>query len=464
MIGQSFYFSPEHSPHIPAQRMATQISVTGSYPTLPPKLDIHAGAKSHIFQPPRTPSASTSLHRSTAFFWSDHANGTASRKRARQKSYIPEQPEVSSYYDHDAWSPTASGLSSTLISPGVMSPVPLVNTQYKLAGGLDTPGAAFESAIEQDDVYATSPDLTLRWGRGWDRSSGSSLDGYFPQLSPVLGREANGRSRLQNSQSSRAGWGKAVYNVAGKVWDFCKMNAFRGFYAGGGQGYRMHTSPQLASSDPSNLEALKEKNNVFSMNGGITSLPGRFPEEDFIPDYMSQNHTSPPRPAKKIQREKGEGDLRASWVMVGNVQASRESSPTRISTRKMPPAGSPGRRPVSRAGRRPILPASRPSTSFAGSPGLRADRPASFASPRSPATSPMYESPVSVKVQRHAARIRRRELEDDAHLKRLNKQLKAMIKEGKEALGTKFEVEDEADGMIDEGYAEGDYSDERDKE
>jgi len=56
--------------------------------------------------------------------------------------------------------------------------------------------------------------------------------------------------------------------------------------------------------------------------------------------------------------------------------------------------------------------------------------------------------------------MRKRELEEDANLKRLNQQLKAMIKEGKEALGTKFEVQDEP---IDEGYAEGAYYDDMEK-
>lgn len=49
--------------------------------------------------------------------------------------------------------------------------------------------------------------------------------------------------------------------------------------------------------------------------------------------------------------------------------------------------------------------------------------------------------------------MRRREKEEDASLRRLNDQLQAMIREGKEALGTKFEVddfEDDEDGP-DEG-------------
>jgi hypothetical protein len=45
-------------------------------------------------------------------------------------------------------------------------------------------------------------------------------------------------------------------------------------------------------------------------------------------------------------------------------------------------------------------------------------------------------------VQRQAARLRRREREEDASIQRLNKQLQAMIREGREALGTTVEVDD----------------------
>lgn len=438
------------------------MSATFSDSTLPPKLDIHADAKSHLFQPPRTPSASTSLHRSAAFPFTEYEGGNTSRKRARQDSYISDR-SMSNSYTTNAWSPSESALSSAMISPRVMSPVPFVNTQYKLAGGLDTPTGAFALAMDRSDTYATSPELASRGGRGWNRGSGTSSDSYFPQVSPLLGREANGRPRQHAPKTTRVGWGKAVYNVAGKVWGFCRDNAFRGFYAGGGQGYRMQATPQLMSCEQSTWEELEEKHDALHSASEVISIPGCFPDKDFIPDYMSQNHTVPSRPAKKIQREQGEGDLRANWVMIDGDSPSRAFSPTRISARKVPALSSPGRRPLSRAGRRPILPSSRPSTSFAGSPGLRSDRPASFASSRSPVTTPKHESPANLEVQRHAARIRKRELEEDAHLKRFNQQLKTMIKEGKEALGTTFVIEDEADCMIDEGYAEGDYFDEREK-
>jgi hypothetical protein len=45
-------------------------------------------------------------------------------------------------------------------------------------------------------------------------------------------------------------------------------------------------------------------------------------------------------------------------------------------------------------------------------------------------------------MQRYAAQIRRREREEDASIKRLNRQLQAMIREGKQALGATVEVDD----------------------
>lgn len=337
-----------------------------------------------------------------------------------------------------------------------MSPAPFVSTQYRLAGGVETPTAGYASVVDS----FISPDMTLRGGRGWQPGGGSGPESYFPQLA----REGNGRSR-RRATSHRDGWGKTIYSVigvAGKIWEFCRTNAFRGFYAGGGRGYQMCSPGHIREGDRDMWESYDEKNNVRSIEDLRGLVPGGFPEEDFIPDYMSHDHTTPSRPAKRIQREKGNADLAASWVMIGKngAVASRESSPSRISARKVPIKSSPGRRPASKSGQRPILPASRPSlSSFTGSPALCHGRAASFANPRSPVSSPKHESPVNADVQRHMARMRKRELEEDANLKRLNQQLKAMIKEGKEALGTKFEVEEVSDEAVDEGYVEGELPD-----
>lgn len=441
--------------------MAPEISISRSIGILSPKLELYAGANSHnIFQPPRTPSASGSLYQSTASIASGYESGTGStsRKRSRHDSYTSNR--IATYApDGNFWSPSASGQSSTLLTPGLMSPSPLVNTQYILAAGFDTPTATTASALDRSDSYAASSDHVFRRGRGWDDGSGIVSDSYFPQSSCALGREANGRPRISTGQPPREGWVKTVQSVvgvAGRLWNFCTMNAFHGFYAGGGQGFHIDPLKQVPLSNEQNIYGnLEDKTNYYRLQREPSSIPGCFPEEDFIPDYMSQTCTSSERPAKKIRQ-----DLRANWVMIGNSSASRESSPTRVSARKVPLVNSPGWRARGKGGKRPVLSASRPSqTSCAGSPALRPDRPASFASARSPLSTPKYESPVSVEAQKHAAKMRRREMEDDAHMKRLNQQLKAMIKEGREALGTKIVVEDGVDDLTDEGYAEGDCFD-----
>lgn len=436
--------------------MASRIALPSSFShenTLPPTLDLRAGAQSHIFQPPTTPSASNSLYKSTLFPSNEHGRVTTSRKRTRQDI----SDEAGGYSSiSNVWTPTTARRLYSSNSPGIMSPAPLVNTKYFLAGGLDTPTTKVVSALDKGDVYPNSPDLALRGGRNWDQSECINENDYLLELSAALSREANGRSRLHRGPSAQEGWGETIYSVVGKVgrmWSFCKKNAFRGFYAGGGQGFQKQP-PEISRTDGESI--WEESEDKGDTKKETSSISGWFPEEDFIPDYMSQDHTLSPRPAKKIQLEKGEGDLRASWIKIDNESTSRESSPTRIAARKMPRINSPGRRPLSRAGCRPTFPTTRSSqTSFAGSLGLRSDRPTSFALTRSPVSVSKHGNPAQIEVQRHAARIKRQEMEDDAYMKRLNRQLKAMIKEGKEALGTKFEVE-ELDETIDEGYAEGD--------
>lgn len=68
-----------------------------------------------------------------------------------------------------------------------------------------------------------------------------------------------------------------------------------------------------------------------------------------------------------------------------------------------------------------------------------------------------------MEAQRFAAKARKRDMEEEANLRRLNQQLKAMIREGRQALGTRVEIEDDVDELTDEGYAEGDLFDERAK-
>ena len=194
---------------------------------LPPKLDINAGAKSHFFQPPKTSSASSSLHSTTTPSLStQHVNLGASRKRSRHHShtYSSDQatPVKTLSYAPPPTDPSYS--PSHLDHSTFLSPVPFVNTRYRLAGGLDTPTARL--TMDEEGEYPTSPDLHLR---GFGRFQ-STPDSYFPQLTSPLSREGNGRPRQHTSPRIQHGLGKAVFgmvSVAGKVWDFCRTTAFK---------------------------------------------------------------------------------------------------------------------------------------------------------------------------------------------------------------------------------------------
>ena len=188
---------------------------------LPPKLDINVGAKSHFFQPPL--SASSSLHKSTASFSSQHVTTTTIRKRSRHDAVLSHQPtpiETPSYASPSMlpYTPSRLDISTSL------SPAPFVNTQYRLAGGLDTPTARL--AIEAEDL--ASPELYLRGGA--HRGLQSLPDSYFPQSGSLPLMESNGRSKQQPSPRIQDGLGRAVHgmaSVAGKVWDFCRTTAFK---------------------------------------------------------------------------------------------------------------------------------------------------------------------------------------------------------------------------------------------
>ena len=403
---------------------------------LTPKIDISVGARSHIFQPPS--SACGSLQSSTESLVS-----MTSRKRSCEDSQIANQTTL--------YSSRLRGISrlpcdcaSPFSASGLESPPPLANVKYILAGGLDTPTANF---VAEENLWPFEEGLRRQetLGRHIRGHDPADSDNYFPPMPSALSMERNGMPRMPRSPNIRNGLGNVIHRVAGVAGKVLQnwSNTFRGFYAGGGKGYDLMPLSGSTSGGKKTFPTT-EQNDFWEM--GIPSTPGGFPADDYIPDYMSRDHTkTPPRASKRNRRS---SDMNASWVVVSSTGTSREASPTRISHRKVPPSNTKRYTVPKGFGRRPILPASRPSlSSYAGSSALQS---ASYASPRSPTSfSSKHSSPVSVEVRRHEARIRKREAEEDANLKRLNQQLKAMIKEGKEALGTKFEIEE--DEVIVEG-------------
>lgn len=415
--------------------------------SLSPSLDTD-DFRSLSFQTPKAPSASSSLLLSSQLATPFDGLGCSSRKRLRDDSI-----DASPFYSASVYEWT-----SVNNTPGNLSPAPLANSRYRLAGGLDTPTASLSSAFERVSTNSITPEIYRR-GRQWSIGGSAASESYFPYTSSALSREANGRGRggSQTSVVQRNGWGKSVVTafegVAGKVWQFCTAGVFRGFYAGGGQGYAMETPSSHPTSVQSSMWEEAEEKSRKIIDSAAASLPGAFPDLELIPDYLSYDESTPQRPAKRVQRD---GD----WVILDQATSTREPSPSCAPLRSTFPASTPSTRSTRPSlQKRPTLHHAR--SSYAGSPALRSPglQKASSASIRSPASTPtnhhrpssrqngsppkhIVESPMSPEAQKFVAKLRRKEVEENREMSRLNAKLQAMIREGKEALGTKVEVEE----------------------
>lgn len=330
----------------------------------PPKVDL-ASANSQFFQVPSSASASSSLY-----------SLSVSRKRQRR--------------DTEKLSTKFEALSE------VASASPLLQADYRKTSG--------------HDGFLHAADLDYRPNRYRESFLPPSLDNSVASIDPDLHETSRKRSRRDSilttpcaedasPNSERIGWGRTVINVVGKVLDLCWSGAFRGFYAGGGQGYDM----QAGSPAPFNPSweagpSTAEKKRTFQ-----TPIPGQFPDEDLDRNWV----VIPSGPADPF---------------VGDAASSPSARARRIHQ-----ASSPRRRPVMPKLHKRTNSAVRPSTPT---------RLQNLPSPR------LRDGPGSAEMQRYAAQIRRREREEDASIKRLNRQLQAMIREGKEALDATVEADD----------------------
>ena len=415
---------------------------------LPPKLDINTNANCHFFQPPTTPSASAFLRTSKYGIPANPSipESNISRKRSRNDSLLSEQttPYIPSA---DGWS-TITPLEDRYMAqtPRSMSPMPFVNTQYRIAGGLDTPTAALSSAFEIGST--PTADVNFRRGGGLTRTPS-----YFhPRPSSSgLARESNGRPRLYKSSNSSLGWTRSALStltsLTGAVWDFCKTTTFHGFYAGGGKSFLL-SQPSHYLPPPPNQPT---QSNIWQDVDGpsktlpITAFPSGFPAEDFIPDYMSAPSAHPlKRP--KTAHTTSSTSLKSSWVLLPNAPASRSPSPTRLHKRPSTASKPSARRPAPRS-----IQAARASTALASSASPRATQ----LSPTRPAFRHRHTrseggvgaragleegSGLSPEAKKFQERVRRKEREENKELGRLNGRLKDMIREGKEALGMRVEI------------------------
>lgn len=257
--------------------------------------------------------------------------------------------------------------------------------RYVLAGQMETPDGAAQKEMGQmeESVYS---DVDYRRALGSKRCHDDDVDSR-----PMIIDEGNHTS---------GGWSSfamsTIGGVVGKVWEFCKNGAFRGFSAGGGRAYAISEDARLRSMlDPIPLDYGPPQ-----------------PSADYAPysyererERETPESTPPPAPKRRqISYGTPADELRKNWVMIDEpANLSRQPPPPPLASRAS--SRRPAHRTAGAAGPPPSLvrriskPVSRlgapsasrrlPSRPSLASPGPISTRePASFASARSPAASP----------------------------------------------------------------------------
>ncbi|KAF2673533.1 hypothetical protein BT63DRAFT_159411 [Microthyrium microscopicum] len=379
-------------------------------------------------------------------------------KRARPISPPADMYNLSPFPPHTPSFATPAGWSHVTAAHIAASPPPMVNTRYTLAGGMDTPSLA---AQQRYDVAGLDFVGDGRPSREWqlDRANRSFENGN----TGMIRGDRNGRARDTDGDDEMADstapapptqntWGKFVLSTLGGVvagaWALCRKSAFQGFYAGGGRGYELAADDGFASESMWEDEMQDSKHMAGSLASFDrsfdrlpTPVPGEYPDSppEYEPEYSR-------RPAKRRQTDGG------GWIVVDKKDArSRTSSPhlstpnrvashskTRSVSNKRPPLGSQHRHRLS-------------GVSFAGSPGQvqQHARVTSYGMPASGVpTSPtagtgQQMSPPSIEAKRFAARKKKEDRVIEEKYDQYNDKLKELIRQGKEALGSKVEIVEE---------------------
>lgn len=329
------------------------------------------------------------------------------------------------------------------------SPAPLANDRYTLAGGsIDSTNSFTRQSGNYDDYF------TLQSQRGMWSSPTS------PSMRPMA------LDRAASTPNAPSSWVvdsllNIVGGVAGKLFQFCAV-PFRGFQAGGGQSYDADAQIKIATKLGLHDEAVTSEPAAPVQHIRFDTLPS----DDYGVRSIESVETERPRMPKRLRTED-------AWVMVGQDEEVR-SSPVvtpRLSERRMPaptytPSPSQIPRPLSRTSATPVLkrpsliPVSRRSTasrtpiynsSISGPKAHNRQRSYSRLSFGSPAQSEGEKkkvSPLPPDSQKLINKVRREEMEDDARMRRMSSQMSAMLREAREALGSKIEIEDDDEDMM----------------
>ncbi|KAG7287405.1 hypothetical protein NEMBOFW57_006916 [Staphylotrichum longicolle] len=215
--------------------------------------------------------------------------------------------------------------------------------------------------------------------------------------------------------------------MVGKVWEFCKKGAFKGFHAGGGQGYNVsgstvtETTGDPWGSEPDAPVQSAEDTPMVEEAPAYAPQPAPAPYSPVYRDVSTPDST--PRPAaKRRQVSANNNDELRNWVVVDEpsnqtpirfaaevkAAAARPSGLARPRSGYYSQTSATSHRRISAPSQRftggtPTLPrtATRPPLriSHAASPSLPPREPASFASPRASPATHSTPSRIPVPVQ-----------------------------------------------------------------
>ena len=396
--------------------------------------------------------------------------------------------------------------STAYFSSALPSPAPLVNTRYELKGGLDTPTTEIERRYDALDLEDEDPTNDLRPNRLQPSSLGLKIQDEIPET-PEVGTDGVIMQRKRKLVPDKNGWTRTIVTaMGGLAWKgikSCWTTAFGGFHAGGGTGYQMSmTTPMIVEGHT--WEGLDKREDVFDESyekkytRDRTPIPGQFPGDDrgygCTPDSPGDLRSHQPL----LDNKENNRPYHDGWTMVQESDCKPEQPA--LSGRQRPDNTTSLCRTASNASiagarlkppeqRRPSL------VSQAGSPSVEQNRLASFASPRSlhksshpelsrssrsasptkarsslsgvsprrplvgrPGPGSGTVTPTTPDVQDFERKVKLKAKKEEESIRRLNKQLRDMIREGKEALNTRVDVEDDATegDHEDEGYVEGD--------
>lgn len=271
----------------------------------------------------------------------------------------------------------------------------------------------------------------------------------------ALARERNGVGRMQSSPNGQlqTGWTGLAISLVGKVFNF-SSSVVRGFYAGGGRGYDLKASPaQRFWASP---EACS------------TPLPGAWQEYEFLGDFEQDNPNSPRVTAARPANKRRQTD-RDTWVVVGTPDIIESSPKRKVSSTSIPRSNLAARPTASRASsRRSIAPVLRRQSAYvtqSGSPAVNSpaleaiNRRPSFVPTRLSSPRPGSSSGttyVTPEAERYVKRRAKQERQADAAIGDMSRKLNDLIRQGQEALGTKYSVEDFHGGgeETDEGFVD----------